>query len=39
MMISPANAASYLRVAKTYDDMAEQEDQLSRDIVKFNIKR
>jgi hypothetical protein len=39
MMTSVANAASYLRLAKTYDAMAEQADQLARDIVKTTIKR
>jgi hypothetical protein len=32
MMISAANAASYLRLAETYDAMAEQADQLARDV-------
>jgi hypothetical protein len=32
-MTSAANGASYLRLAETYDAMAEQADQLARDIV------
>jgi hypothetical protein len=36
-MMTFANVASYLRLAKTYDAMADQEDQLARD--KTNIKR
>jgi hypothetical protein len=36
---SAANAASYLRLAETYDAMAEQANQLARDIVKSGIKR
>jgi hypothetical protein len=31
MMTSADNAASYLRLAKTYDAMAKQADQLGRD--------
>jgi hypothetical protein len=31
IMISADNAASYLRLAETYDAMAEQADQLARD--------
>jgi hypothetical protein len=37
MMTSAASAKSYLRFAKTYDAMADQEDQFARDIVKTNI--
>jgi hypothetical protein len=39
VVTSAANAASYLRLAETYDAMAEQADQLARDIVKSGIKR
>jgi hypothetical protein len=39
MMTSVAKAATYLRLAKTYDAAATQADQLARDIVKTNIKR
>jgi hypothetical protein len=38
MMTSADNAASYLRLAETYDVMSEHAGQLARDIVKTNIK-
>jgi len=38
MMTSKANAASYLRFAEVYDDLAAHQEQLARDIEKFNIK-
>jgi len=37
-MTSKANAASYLRFAEVYDDLAAHQEQLARDIEKFNIK-
>jgi hypothetical protein len=36
-MMTSVDASSYLRLAKTYEAMAEQADQLARD--KTNIKR
>jgi hypothetical protein len=33
VVTSAPNAASYLRLAETYDAMAEQADQLAHDIV------
>jgi hypothetical protein len=38
MMRAPANAAYYLGLAETYDGLAEQQERLARDIVKFDIK-
>jgi hypothetical protein len=38
IMTSAANAASYLNLAEAYDGLAEQQEQLARDIVKFDIK-
>jgi hypothetical protein len=32
------NGASYLRFADAYDALAEQQEQLARDIAQFNIK-
>ena len=34
-MMTFANVASYLRLAKTYDAMADQEDQFERDRIKL----
>jgi len=38
IVTSAPNAASYLNLAQIYDGLAEQQEQLARDIVKFNIK-
>jgi hypothetical protein len=38
MMTTAPNVASYLNLARIYDGLAEQQEQLARDIVKFNIK-
>jgi hypothetical protein len=38
IMTSTANAACYLRLAATYDGLAEQQEKLARDILKFDIK-
>jgi hypothetical protein len=38
IVTSAPNAASYLNLAQIYDGLAEQQKQLARDIVKFNIK-
>jgi hypothetical protein len=40
LMDTEANAATYLRMADAYDGLAdEQEKQLARDVVRFNLKR
>jgi len=31
--------ARYLSLADAYDALAEQEEQLARDVVRFNLKR
>ena len=38
IVTSAPNVASYLNLAQIYDGLAEQQEQLARDIVKFNIK-
>jgi hypothetical protein len=38
-MMTAANAATYLRLAKTYDAAAKQADQIARDIVKTSISK
>jgi len=38
IVISAPNVASYLNLAQIYDGLAEQQEQLARDIVKFNVK-
>jgi hypothetical protein len=38
IVTSAANVASYLNLAQIYDGLAEQQEQLARDIVKFNVK-
>jgi hypothetical protein len=38
IVTSAPNAASYLNLAQIYDGLAEQQQELARDIVKFNIK-
>jgi hypothetical protein len=38
IMASAPNAACYLNLAGAYDGLAEQLEQLARDIVKLNIK-
>ena len=38
IVASAPNAASYLNLAQIYDGLAEQQEHLARDIVKFNIK-
>jgi hypothetical protein len=37
IMTSEANAASYLRFADAYDALAEQQEQLARDIAELKI--
>ena len=37
-MDTEENAARYLRMADAYDALAEQEEQLARDVVNFNLK-
>jgi hypothetical protein len=37
MMTSETNAASYLRFADSYDALAEQQEQLARDIAELRI--
>ena len=39
LMDSEENAARYLRMADAYDALAKQEEQLARDVVRFNLKR
>jgi hypothetical protein len=39
LMDTEANAATYLRMADNYDALAEQEEQLARDVVMFNLNR
>jgi hypothetical protein len=34
---SDANAAYYIRLAETYDHLAEQQEQLARDIAELKI--
>ena len=38
-MDTEENAARYLRMADAYDALAKQEEQLARDVVRFNLKR
>ena len=38
LMDTEENAARYLRMADAYDALAEQEEQLARDVVNFNLK-
>jgi hypothetical protein len=38
IMTTAPNVASYLNLAQIYDGLAQQQEQLARDIVKFNIK-
>ena len=38
IVTSAPNAAPYLNLAQIYDGLAEQQEHLARDIVKFNIK-
>jgi hypothetical protein len=37
LMDTEANAATYLRMADAYDTLAEQEEQLASDVVRFNL--
>jgi hypothetical protein len=37
IMPSEAGAAAYLRYAKSYDALAEQQEQLARDAAKLNV--
>ena len=39
LMDTEENAARYLRMADAYDALAEQEEQLARDVVRFKLKR
>jgi hypothetical protein len=39
LMDTEENTARYLRVADAYDALAEQEEQLARDVVIFELKR
>jgi hypothetical protein len=39
LMDTEANAARYLRMADAYDALAEQEEQLASDVVRFNLNR
>ena len=39
LMDTEENAARYLRMADAYDALAKQEEQLARDVVRFNLKR
>jgi len=39
LMDTEENAARYLRMADSYDALAKQEEQLARDVVRFNLKR
>jgi hypothetical protein len=39
LMDTEANAARYLRMADAYDALAEQEEQLALDVVRFNLER
>jgi hypothetical protein len=38
-MDTEANAATYLRMADAYDALAEQQEQLASDVVRFNLNR
>ena len=38
LMSTEENAATYLRMANGYDALAEQEEQLACDVVRFNLK-
>ena len=38
LMDTEENAARYLRMADAYDALAEQEEQLARDVVRFNAR-
>jgi hypothetical protein len=39
LMDTAANAATYLRMADAYDALAEQEEQLASDVVRFSLIR
>ena len=39
LMDTEENATRYLRMADAYDALAKQEEQLARDVVRFNLKR
>jgi hypothetical protein len=39
LMDTKENAARYLRMADDYDALAEQQEQLARDVVRLNHKR
>jgi hypothetical protein len=39
LMDTEANAATYLRMADAYGALAEQEEQLASDVVRFNLNR
>ena len=38
-METEENATRYLRMADAYDALAEQEEQLARDVARFKLKR
>jgi hypothetical protein len=39
LMDTDKNAARYSRMANDYDALTEQEEQLARDVARFNLKR
>ena len=39
LMETEENATRYLRMADAYDALAEQEEQLARDVARFKLKR